>query len=122
MPTNYEKVEQLITAQQKGVLLESPVYTVGEQLKDMARGSATAAELLAGDLDKPGMSIADAERKLHNHADQLHAKGKGSSVCIPPNVADRILREFYGIPTDTPDGQNERKAPASDLIDLSTFF
>lgn len=122
MIATYLKLEGQINAQQEGLPPESPVYAVGEQLKEIARASEKACELLYRDLDRSGMGIANAEKKLKAYADALHAENNGSSVCIPPNIAERILREFYGIPADISDGQKEQKATAPDLIDLSTFF
>ena len=110
-----------VTEQKKGLESHSPAFCVGEQLKAIAKASPKAAELIAGDLEKSGMGIADAEKKLKAYADELHAKQKGGSVCVPPQEADRILREFYGIPADEPDKPFE-PVKSSGTIDLSDFF
>lgn len=62
-----------------------------------------------------GMTLEDCEKKINAWAD---AHKKGNKVCVPPNVADRIIREFYGI-TEIRD---EPPKPAGLAIDLSKFF
>lgn len=93
----YEKVEQLIRAQQEKLKEGEPAWCVGEQLLDMARGVPGAAELLAQDLTVKEMSIVEAEKKLKAFADERHRKIGGSCVGILPREAEKILREFYGI-------------------------
>ena len=121
MNGSYEKAARLIAEQQAKLDESSPAYCVGEQLRAMAMESAKAAELLAVDLEKPGMGIAEAEKKLRAYADELHGRKKCSSVCITPTEADRILREFYGIPRGEPAGPAE-PVRAAGMIDLSDFF
>ena len=116
--TVFEKIE----AQQKGLEEGDPVWMVGEQLKEICTDPDCAA-ILAEDLESEAMSLQNAERKLKEYADDLHKKQKGNSVCIPPNVAERILREFYGLPAAAP-----AKAPApveepkTAMPDLFSFF
>lgn len=89
-------VFEMIEAQQKGKE-GTPAYMIGEQLKEICRTEPDSAELIAQDLENKAMSLDEAAKKLKACADELHKKQKGSCVCIPPDVADGILREFYGL-------------------------
>lgn len=86
----FEKIE----AQQKGKEGTAP-WMVGEQLKDICRREPTSAELIDKDLDIKEMSIVEAEKKIKAYAD---GHKKGSFACVPPDVAEDILRKFYGLP------------------------
>ncbi len=88
------KVIEIIERQQKGTE-NTPVFMVGEQLKEIALNEPAAAELLEKDLLVSGMGIADAEKKLKKYADAN--KGKANCFCISPMVAEGILRKFYGL-------------------------
>ena len=55
-----------------------------------------SAELIAQDLENETMSITEAEKKIKAFADG-HKTGNFS--CVTPMEADRILREFYGLPS-----------------------
>lgn len=85
-----------IAEQQKGKE-NTAAYMVGEQLKDIIRGSERAAELVIQDLENPDMSIERCERKIKEYADEQKKKENNSCVCVPPNVAEGIIRKFYGI-------------------------
>lgn len=89
--TVFERIE----AQQKGKE-NTPAWMVGEQLKDICRSDPHCAELILQDLDNPDMSIEKAECQLKAWADKQ--KRTGNCVCVPPNVAENILRKFYGLP------------------------
>lgn len=111
----FEKIE----AQQKGKE-NTVVWMVGEQLKDICRNDPHCADLVCVDLDNTDMSIAAAERKIKARADK--APRKGNCVCIPPDVAEEIIREFYGLPV----AGNPQEAPAPDpnesiALDLFSF-
>lgn len=92
------KAIELIEAQQKGKE-GTPAYMVGEQLKDICRSEPASADLVEKDLAIESMSLAAAAGKIKAHADELHKKQKGNCVCITPDVAERIIREFYGLPS-----------------------
>lgn len=85
-----EKIE----AQQKGREGTAP-WMVGEQLKDMLRAEPWLEDLLDKDLDVKDMSLASAERKIKAYAD---GHKTGNFACVTPMQADKILREFYGMP------------------------
>ena len=75
----------------------TPVWMVGEQLKDILRHEPHLAELVAEDLDRAQMSLANCEKQIKAFADK-HKSGGFS--CVIPSEADRIIREFYGLQGD----------------------
>lgn len=91
--TVYEK----IAAQQKGHE-NTDIWMVGQQLKDILRGDPTLEKIVDKDLDVKDMSLANAAKKIKAWADEQHKKNRGSCVCVPPDVAEGIIREFYGLP------------------------
>lgn len=93
--TVFEKIE----AQQRGKE-NTAAWMVGQQLKDICRADPHCAELVLQDLDNPEMSIDKAERQLDAYARKQSRKNNG--VCVPPNVAEDILRKFYGLPEAAP--------------------
>lgn len=114
-----QKAIDRITEQQNGLSEEDTVFGVGEQLKDICRESAEIAELVFQDLENPEMSIQKAEAKIHAKADELHKQNKGKQICITPHVADKILRDFYGLPSK---GEAPATASAPTLIDINDFI
>lgn len=96
------------------------VYMVGEQLKDICRNSPKAAELVLKDLDVEEMSITNCEKEIHKYADELRKTTKGNCVCVSPAQAEKIIREFYGIPED--DGKENKVSDFGSIIDLSDFL
>ena len=88
-------VFEKITALQKGKE-NTPAWMVGEQLKEICRSDRHCAEIVAQDLEKESMSIVKAERQIKAWADKQ--KKNDNCVCVPPNKAEEILREFYGLP------------------------
>lgn len=116
--TVYEK----ITAQQKGHE-NTDIWMVGQQLKDILRGDPALEEIVAKDLDVEEMSLANAAKKIKAWADAQHRKTKGPCVCVPPDVAEGILREFYGLPAI---GASEPAAPVvaedDELPDFADFL
>ncbi len=89
-------VFEKITAQQGAEGTES--WMVGEQLKEICRREPECADLIDEDLDNKAMSLSNAAQKIRAYADAQHKKSKSSCVCVPPLVAEGILREFYGLP------------------------
>ena len=89
--TVFEKIE----AQQKGKE-NTAAWMVGEQLKDICRRDPHCAELVLQDLENPKLSIDKVERQIKAYADKQ--KRSGSCVCVPPNVAEGIIRKAYGLP------------------------
>lgn len=112
--SNLDIVITEIEKQQKGKEQTAP-WMVGEQLKDIVRWEPISAELLAKDLTVSGMGIADAEKKIKDYADKHR---KGTCAVVPPNVAEDILREFYGLPK----GGTPTEEAKPGVINLADFL
>lgn len=116
-------VFEMIEEQQKGKEMTA-VWLVGEQLKDICRQEPACAQIVAEDLANQDMSIDKCEKKIKAYADKHR---KGNCAVVPPNVAEDIIREFYGLPKDggavlqlvpqTPEAQD-----ASDGLSLDDFL
>ena len=128
--TDLEKAIEAIEKQQGKLKKFSMAHTVGEQLKDILRDQPTAAGIVLQDLANAGMGIVDCEKKIAAYAKE-HREGNGG--CCPPLEADRIIREFYGIPAsgywrgvdlaNGPDFTAEVKlAPKPKKINLASFL
>ena len=102
---------QKITAQQPKE--RTPVWMVGEQLKDILRGEPGLADLVAQDLDVAEMSLAECERRIKKFADRNKT---GNFSCVVPAEAERIIRDFYGLPDQEPEPAGDR------VIRLEDFF
>ena len=102
-------VYELIERQQKG-MDGTAVWMVGEQLKDICHREPDCEAILAEDLQNPDMCLAKAERKIEAYA---KAHKKGNVGCCPPQEAEKILREFYGLPGA---GDAPSPSPASGKI------
>lgn len=106
------------------------IWMVGQQLKDILRADPSLGEIVDKDLDVKGMLLADCAKKIKAWADEQHKKQKGNCVCVPPDVAESIIREFYGLP-ERPSKQADGVAAAAisapeegfeDPFDFSTFL
>ncbi len=112
----FEKIE----AQQKGKE-NTAAWMVGQQLKDICRSDPHCSEIVSQDLENESMSIVNAEKKLKAWADKQ--KRTGNCVCVPPNVAENIIREFYGLPTvDAASVSSDDQPPALRLMDLGDML
>ena len=110
--TVFEKIE----AQQAKLKETDPAWMVGEQLKDICRSDPHCEGIVAEDLESEAMSLEKAAAALKKYSDDNH--GKARCFCIPPKVADQILRKFYGLPE-----ASAGPAPTtSDTFDLSAFM
>lgn len=124
-----DRIEQ----QQKG-RENTAAWMVGEQLKDICRREPLAGELVEKDLAIKEMSLDNCEKKIKAWADKHK---KGSCAVVPPNVAEKIIREFYGIPeagsgpsqsavpTAPPDAGGAKDAGGSksaEIIDFTEFL
>lgn len=125
-----DKAIAAIEAQQAKVKARSAPWMVGEQLKDICRRKPRSAELIAQDLEVEKMSITEAEKKIKEFADKNKT---GNFACVTPVEADKILREFYGLPEPFEDGgavdrgeesqeDERRNSGARKVIDLDSFF
>lgn len=105
-----------ITAQQPKT--ENAVWMVGEQLKDMLRTEPGLAEIVSRDMEVAEMSLTNCEKKIKAWADQHKV---GNFACVPPIRAEKIIREFYGLPENgTPSPQPARDT--GKFVDLTDFF
>lgn len=112
--TVFEKIE----AQQGKV--QDAVWMVGEQLKDICCSDPHCAEIVMQDLDNPGMSLAKCEKKIKAYADKHKT---GNFACVIPSVADKIIREFFGLPlAGTPAPAEVRPEEKPAVIDLADLF
>ena len=110
--TVFEKIE----AQQKGKE-NTAEWMVGEQLKDICRREPRAAELVDKDLDVKEMSISECEKKIRAWAD---SHKKGNCAVVPPNVAEEIIRKFYGIPEAK--AEQPQQGSSAEIIDFANFL
>ena len=106
--TAFEK----ITAQQGEE--NTPVWMVGEQLKDIIQDCPGWQEIVAQDMENQAMSLAECEKKIKAYADKHR---KGNFACVVPSVAEKIIRDFYGL-TDAAKGREAKR----EVIDLASFF
>ena len=112
-----EKAIAALEAQQAKVKHRSAQWMVGEQLKDICRREPASAELVAQDLEQPAMSIVEAEKKIKVFAD---GHKTGGFACVTPVEADRILREFYGLPSQ--EAEPESPVAGAQVLDLADFL
>jgi hypothetical protein len=118
--TVFEKIE----AQQAGKENTAP-WMVGEQLKDICRADPHCAEIVAQDLENKDMSLEACEKKIKAKADEIQKKSKQKCVCIPPNVAEQVIREFYGLPEAQAVAPVHDPAPVADttgFLDLADLL
>ena len=92
----------------------TPVWMVGEQLKDMLRANPQWAEMLAQDLEIKEMSLAECEKKIKAYAD---GHKTGNFACVTPLEAESIIRDFYGLHDAGP-----VPAPEDGLLRFEDFF
>lgn len=105
-----EKAIAAIEEQQAKVKARSAPWMVGEQLKDICRHEPACAELIYKDLQVKEMSITEAEKKIKAFADKNKT---GNFACVTPMEAERILREFYGLPEPFQDGGTPERGEES---------
>ncbi len=96
------------------------VWMVGEQLKNILRAEPHLADIVEQDLRVKEMSLAECEKKIKAFAD---AHKTGGFACVIPSEAERIIREFYGLPAQGTAAAAATPEPAGDnLIRLEDFF
>ena len=108
-----------IKAQQEGIE-NTPAWMVGEHLKDILCREPWNEELLAQDLDVKEMSLRKAAEQIKAYADKQPRKG--NCVCVPPNVAEKILREFYGLQNAAPEKTPTPAVSGTKILDFSSFL
>ena len=92
----------------------TPVWMVGEQLKDIIQDCPGWQEIVEQDLEQETMSLAECEKKIKAYADKHKKNG---FACVVPSVAEKIIRDFYGL-TDEAKGT----AAGGNVINLADFF
>lgn len=115
--TAKEKIE----AQQEGKEY-TDAWMVGEQLKDILQSDPSLEELISTDLDVKDMSLADCAGKIKSWADEQKSKVKGRCVCVPPNVAEGIIRKFYGLPDECTAPEPTTAPPVEESLDFGDFL
>jgi hypothetical protein len=122
MKTKYEELLRKVSEQQQGKEF-TDIFMVGEQIKDICRNNNQATELILADLNVFEMSIEKCAMEIKKEADRLHKEKKGSCICIPPDVAEGIIRHFYGIPEDSAECRTQSAEQSSDnIIRLEDFI
>lgn len=122
MNSQQEEAVRRLQEQQAGVKEHSAPWMVAQQLMDICRHEPASAGLILQDLDREGMSIVEAEKKIKAYAD---AHKTGDFACVPPDEADRILREFYGLPAmenSTQASANDSEEKTGGFLDLMDFL
>lgn len=117
-----EKALAAIAAQQKKHKQGTAPWCVGEQLKEMLRDRPEAAGIVAADLEQDGMGLADCEQKIAAFAKEHRSGNVG--FCGPAD-AERIIREFYGMPAREERREPEpaaEKKPARRAVRLTDFL
>ena len=110
----YEKIE----AQTKGKDF-TDVWMVGRQLADIIRGKQELEEIVAQDLEVTAMSLAACAKEIKAWADEKQKELKTKCVCVPPEIADGIIRKFYGLPDAVAPAMTE---PVEDDFDFADFL
>ncbi len=108
----------LIEEQQKGKE-NTPAWMIGEQLKEICRKEPESARLVEQDL-MGALTLAGCANKLKAKADELHRAQKGDCVCIPPQVAEGVIREYFGLAAQS--RSDKAPEPEADMIDLAAFL
>ena len=122
MTEKFDELLKKLEEQQKGKEF-TDVFMVGEQLKDICRNNSHATELVLSDLDVPEMSLEKCAGEIKIEADRLHREKRGKCICIPPDMAEGIIRKFYGIPEDSAESRTQSAEQSSDnIIRLEDFI
>ena len=100
----------------------TPAWMVGEQLKEICADPA-CAQLVEADID--AITLANVAGKIKAWADAEHKKAKTQCICVPPQVAERIIREAYGLPaagTKAPEAAPAQESKAPAVLSLEDFL
>lgn len=103
MNTYRDTALRLIEEQQAQLAKISVGHAIGEMLKEMAGSDAKAAELIAQDLEKESMSLAEAGKHLGDMAYKAYKAQEtagGGSYAMTTEEALGLVRKFYGIPDE----------------------
>lgn len=118
------KLVELSTAVQQQVKNEyeySPVRGAGRQLMDIVGDDEAAAALVLTDFEN-GLSVKGCEQKIKEWADKNH---KGTTGWVPPEIADGIIREYFGLHKTAAKTQREQpkvQRPKKKTLSLTDFL
>lgn len=110
-----EQARQKITDLQSKYNEDQMQYAVAEQIKMIASENDTNAQHIFNDIDDDKMSIAEVEKLIAAYA----KKHKGN--CPPFPVADRIIRDFFGLGTASAAPKSASSAD-DNMINLEDFM
>lgn len=114
-----ENALTMINAQQKGTSQCSDIWMVGEQLKEICGKEPESAQRVAEDLEGGALTLKGCAGKIREKADEEHKKSRGNCVCIPPQVAEGIIRKYFGLPA----GEKKKEIqPEIGVLDLADFL
>ena len=114
----FEKIE----AQRKGKEY-TDIWMAGQQLMDILRADPSLEDIVDKDLDVKGMDLAACANKIKAWADEKHKTVKARCICVPPDVAEGIIREFYGLPAVNEARREEsQRLDEDDALDFSDFL
>ena len=68
----------------------------GQQLLDMAAEDPHVLDILKKDIDVTGMGLKEAAAQIKAYSDKH--RGRAREFCVPPHIAEDVLRAFYGLP------------------------
>lgn len=115
------KAIEKIEAEQSKLQDTDPAWMVGQQLKDICRTDPHCDKIVAEDLGAPGRSLANVAAKIKEYSDKNH--GKNNCFCVPPYIAEGIIREFFGLPAAAAESEEEpKKEEDTGLLDLTQFI
>lgn len=100
---------------------DSQIKAVGEILKEACESNQAVADLVEQDLEKPEMSLKKCFEKMRETAKK---KQKGGCYYMSPAEAEKIIREFYGLPMHR-DEPKKMEAPApstTGILDLADLL
>ena len=115
----YKNLELLIAKienQQKGKG-GTPEFAIGEQLKEIVKAEPESAELVDQDIEREKMGLVDVAAAFKKYADDHHKKEK--VFCITPQVAEDLIRKFYGLTEKKAEQIQEKK---DTFLDLGSFL
>lgn len=101
------KIGELQAGMKKG----SHAWCIGEQLKEICRREPESSRLVEQDLENKEMGLEACARKFEEWA----AKNReGNRACITQWQAEKLIREFYGLPEPAAE---ETRSRLVDLLD-----
>ena len=109
MSSIIEQALEKLRAQQAKYTEKDKHYWIADQIMHMIEDDEANAALVRDDLDNPDMSIEKLEKKI-----DAYARTHGG--CTPPQAADKIIREFYGM------GAPQEKPAAPKVVDITDLL